>query len=148
ISTSSVGVGGSLDVEVLNKQTFAYIDNSADVTLGGFADIEAHGSESMLMIVATAGVGDSVGVSGSFAVAVLDTDAEAYVNDNASLLADGAVSIIATGNFDTTMIAGAIGAGGTAGVGVGNTDLIHSATVMAFIGHDADVSAGGAGLTV
>src|SRR5205823_6091735 len=45
-------------------------------------------------------------------------------------------------------IAGAIGAGGTAGVGVGNTDLIHSATVMAFIGHDADVSAGGAGLTV
>src|SRR5262249_53931061 len=55
VSTSSVGVGGSLDVEVLNKTTKAYIGDGAVVTLGGGADIETHATETILSIVATAG---------------------------------------------------------------------------------------------
>src|SRR5712691_8970136 len=45
----------------------------------------------------------------------------------------GGVTLLATGPFRTTMIAGSVGADGSAGIGVAKTTLVHPDTVAAYV---------------
>ncbi|TFG87468.1 MAG: hypothetical protein E4H18_03480, partial [Hyphomicrobiales bacterium] len=63
--------------------------------------------------------------------------------------AGGSIAITADGTFEITMIAGAIGAASTAGVGLSRTVLVHTDTVEAYVGERVGIdTAGTAGLTV
>ena len=73
---------------------------------------------------------------------------EAYINTAARVSAGGAMTIAATETFITTMIAGSVGVGGTAGVGAANTTLVYSPTTLAYAGTGTNLTAGGSGLTV
>ncbi len=147
LTTGSAGIGGSLDVEILNKQTYAYIGD-ATVSAGGAVSLQANATETMLSIVVTAGGAGTAGVAGSISVAVVTSDTSAYLDNNGSLDAGGTVLISATDQFTTTMLAGAVGLGGEAGVGVADTTLVHSDTVLAYVGTSATVIAGGTGLSI
>jgi hypothetical protein len=147
VTSGSAGVGASLDLEILNKQTFAYVGNAL-VRAGGSVNLSSNSTETMLSVVATAGGADTAGIAGSVSVAVITDDTHAYLADYGVLHASGALGIAASDTFKTTMIAGAIGAAGTAGIGAANATLVHKDTTLAYIGNDADVTAGDTGASV
>src|SRR5271165_7216 len=142
LTTGDAGVGVGLDVEIISKTTKAYLDSGAQVDAGGMVSITAESSETMLSIAATAGVADEAGIAASISVAVINTETDAYIGGMA-VLNTGAVTISASDNFVTTMIAGSVGAGGSAGIGVANTTLVLNPTVQAYIGGGANVTASG-----
>ena len=79
--------------------------------------------------------------------AIITTDTEAWLGQSSVLTTTGAVTVAATNIFFTTMIAGAVGVGGTAGIGAANSTLVLNTTVLATIGSSANVTAG-TGLSV
>src|SRR2546422_414142 len=143
LATGTAGVGIGLDVEILHKNTHAYIDHNATVSAGGTVSVTADSSETMLSIAATVGVASDVGIAASISIADLHTETDAYIGNSATLNAGGAVTLLATDTFKTTMIAGSVGAAGAAGIGVANTTLVHTDTVQAYIGSSAQVTAAG-----
>ena len=117
-----------------------YRPECSTVSAGGqLVNIAATSSETMLSVTAHARRrrrcrhrGNRVDCS------VITTDTEAYVGNKASLLgAAGAVTVDATSSFFTTLIAGAVGVGGTAGIGAANSTLIYGATTKADTGTKA-----------
>ncbi len=147
-TSGGAGIGASLDLEILNKQTYAYIDQGAKVSAGGSVNISATSSETMLSVTATLGGGDSVGIAGTASIAPISTDTEAWLGNSASINAKGAVTIFAESDYFTTMIAGSVGVGGTAGVGAANATLVYNGTTKAYTGTDVSITAGGAGLWI
>ena len=145
LTTGSAGVGASVDVEILHKETFAYIGDD-NVRAGGDATDKAHATETMLSVVATAGGADTAGVAGSVSVSDIHGDTEAYLADGGTLTGNGADSFTATDAFKTTLISGSVGIGGTAGVGAAATILLHTDNTLAYVGANTTVS--GTGLTV
>ena len=146
VTLGSTGIGIGLDVELLHKTTKAYIDHDALVgnDVGGAVTVSVTSPETMLSVAATVGVGlDDVGIAASIAIAIVDTDAEAYIGHNATVHSGAGVSVTTTSPFTTTMIAGSIGVGGDAGIGLANATLLHTGTAKAFIGDHANVYAGG-----
>jgi len=86
---------------------------------------------------------------------VLITETRAYTEEKGSgnavqlTATHGNVSLTAQGDMKALMIAGAIGGGSSAGVGVANSTLVHNDTVAARIGAQSAVNAAGAqGITV
>lgn len=145
VTTGAVGIGASLDLVILDKRTRASIGRGAIAGTGGQATIAAASTETMVSVAATIGVGKSAGVALTAGIAIVTTNTRAHVDAGASLVASGAVSLSATSAFKTTMIAGSVGAAGTAGLGAANATLDHTGTTLAFIGADATVKAGTAG---
>ncbi len=152
-SFGSVGVGAGLDLNMLHKDTRAFIAAGSHVSTTTNITIAATNTDDLDSISANAGGGNSVGIAGSAAIYVLDTGARAYVDSNAaqSTTANvgGAMSVTATGNLSMNTIAASVGFGGTAGVGAGNVTLTHTDSVQAWIGNNSQITvAGGTGLTV
>ncbi len=149
VTTGAVGIGASLDLVILDKRTRASIGRGVIAGAGGQATIAAASTETMVSVAATIGVGKSAGVALTAGIAIVTTNTRAYVDAGTSLLASGGVSLSATSAFKTTMIAGSVGAAGTAGLGAANATLDHTGTTLAFIGADATVKAGtAAGLSI
>ena len=148
ISTDGAGVGAGLDLGIIDKDTRAYIAASSAVASGGAITISSDSDEDILSISANLGIGDSAGVAGSASVQVIRTKSQAYLQDGtignvAAVSAAGNLSITADGDLKIKLIAGAVGIGGTAGVGASNTTLVHTDEVKAWIGDRAIVEAGG-----
>ncbi len=154
VGTDGAGVGAGLDLDVLNKDTRAYIGAGAVAKAAGGITIEADSTETILSVATNVGGGSSAGIAGSASVQVITTGARAYVDDTpsgtgASLSAGGDVTITASDTFKATMIAGSIGVASSAGIGAANTTLVHSETVEAYVGQRASVSSQGTnGLSV
>ena len=132
------------------------------MSTGGAISLMATSKEQMLSIAATAGVADEAGIAASISVAVISPETEAYIGSpaytdssnvyhpavaatvNAGTAASGGgIGISASDNFSTSMIAGSVGAAGSAGIGVANTTLVLSPTVEAFIVGGSVISASG-----
>ncbi|HVC51376.1 MAG TPA: LEPR-XLL domain-containing protein, partial [Stellaceae bacterium] len=142
LSKGAAGIGGSLDVEIISKTTDAYIDAGATVDAGGLVSVTATSTETLLSVVATAGISTGqVGIGGAVDVAVVTPTTDAYIGPGATINAGtagpGGVTIAASDTFSTIMIAGAVGAAGEAGIGVSNTTLVLTPTVEAYIDSSA-----------
>ena len=151
-STSGTGVGIGLDVGVIVRHTSAWVGNNASLTAtAGNIVVDAGSDEDITSIAATFGLSaSSVGVAASIAVQVQDTSTKAYVEDAASgqtsLHAGGKVAVTSNGALKTLLIAGGVGVGGgSAGVGIANTTLVHTDTVEARVGNRGHVTAAGSG---
>ncbi len=148
VTSGSAGVGAGLDLGIIGKDTRAYIGAGAQVDSNGTVTVDADSSEDLLSIAANAGVGSDAGIAVTASVYVMNTDTRAYLEDSeplatpATVDADGAVSISATGDFSLTQIAGAIGAASTAGVGAAAAILVHNDTVEAYAGDRSSITAG------
>ncbi|HET6237314.1 MAG TPA: hypothetical protein VFE41_20495 [Acetobacteraceae bacterium] len=147
-TTGAAGIGASLDLELINKTTGAYIDANSNVAAGGSVTVMATSSETMLSVTATLGVGDDAGIAATASIAPISPTTEAYIGAGAKVSAGGAMTITATETFITTMIAGSVGVGSTAGIGAANTTLVYSPTTLAYAGTGTSLTAGGTGLSV
>src|SRR5258708_406809 len=156
-STGNAGVGIGLDVGVIIRHTTAWIGTGADVTATtGDIKLKATSDDDITAIAATFGLSTSgAGVAASIAVQVLTTETRAYTEDTVSgpghttLTAGGDIAIESKADFKALMIAGAVGVGDSAGVGVANTTLVHLDTAAARVGaYNVVNSAGTNGIDV
>ena len=145
----SAGVGASADVDVLTKNTQAYVGNGAWVETAGNLTVQAASSEDLRSIALGFGAGGAAGVAGSVAVYSLTTTTKGYLDDNSTLRAKGSALISADDNTSLDLIAGSAAGGGSAAVGAGVGVTVFSKTTQAYIGNNADVVAlgNGAGVT-
>src|SRR6266480_3349675 len=147
-SSGSAGVGIGLDVGVIVRHTTAHVDEGAQVTANnGDITVHAQSDDDITSIAATFGLSSSsAGVAASVGVMVLITETRAYTEEKGSGSAvqltatHGNVSLTAQGDMKALMIAGAIGGGSSAGVGVANTTLVHNDTVAARMGAQSAVN--------
>ena len=149
----SVGVGAGADVNVLTKNTFAWIgrDNSTETLTpqdaasvkvsGGDVTVDAQSSENVYSIVAGFGVGGDAGVAGSVAVYALNGSTLAGIGDDDMVDATGNVAVLAGDSDTINRIAGSGAVGGDAGVGAAIGVTVAIQTTQATIGAGATVVA-------
>ena len=147
------GIGGGVDVGVINKHTYAYIGDGAVVKALDDMTVKASSDETVFSVGANIGAG-GFAVALSASVYAVDTQTRAYVEDSgaghATLGIGGDLTLSATGTADFTQIAGSVAIGtSSAGVGLSNTTLVHNDSVEATIGGGSVVTArGSTGLTL
>jgi len=131
----ATGVAGAVGSELIKRSTTAEVIDSATVNAQGNATVKAVSSATVAQIAAGAGVGGTVGVAGSGNVALLQGNTQARVLNSSVNATD--VSVLAEGANRTNLIAGSIGAGGVAGVGLSFTVNVSGATVKALVTNSA-----------
>ena len=152
----SAGIGAGVDVEVVTKDTEAWIAPAAIVNARGDLTVDATSSENVISISVGAGFSGTAAVTVNAGVSVFTITTKAFVDGGASP-SDGAVvnvgdtARIAAGELLTlSVIAGNLSASGSAAVGAAGAVPIVSKTTTAFIGDHSTVNAlgNGSGLTV
>lgn len=154
LSTDGAGIGAGLDLGIVHKHTLAEIGKSTHITTTNAVNVTAGSTENVISGAANAGGGDSLGIAGSASVQVIDTSTKAEIasgtsaNDGATVNAGGSVGLTANDSLTLKMLAGAVGVGGSGGVGASNTTLVHTGDVEATVGDWTNLSAGNTGLSV
>ena len=146
----SAAVGAALDLGFYSSTVLAFIGGTASVSTAGNITVFASTDEPIRSVGAALAVAaeDGVGASGSAAAQVLTDDIEAYIGNGAVVHTNGSLFIDADDNTDLLVIGGSAAGGLSAGVGLSAGIGIASRTVKAYIGNNAQVSAGGNGSAV
>ena len=157
-SLGGAAIGAGIVVEVITKDTRAYIGHGSDVEADKDVTIRATSFEDIFAISVVIGVsGDNAGIAASIVVVVLRTGARAYIDSSAAapttVHAGGNMTIAACDGTTTTIFCDSpskldIAAGGGAfgsstGVGVSTVVFVKKSTVRAYIGIADDPTTGG-----
>ncbi len=139
--TGSAGVGVGGDVVVQVKNTYAFIENGADIDADGDVIVNADNKDRVVNSAATLGLGSSAGVAGTAAVGVMVNDTKAWVDGNVAAQND--MTVRADADSDLIQIAGGIGGGSSAGIGASFGVAYVKNTTEAYIDNDAVTNASG-----
>jgi hypothetical protein len=147
--SGSVGIAGSVAVNVLNDTTLAYVAAGATVTATDGSPGSGPGvmvtAADPLTLFSTAGalaVGGDAGLGAGVDVDSITKNTQAYIA-TATVTADGDVLVQAKSAEDLTSITAAVGASGSVAI-VGSAGVyVLGITTRAYIGNDADVQASG-----
>ncbi|MGC6476026.1 MAG: leukotoxin LktA family filamentous adhesin, partial [Parvibaculales bacterium] len=139
--TGSAGVGVGGDVVVQVKNTYAFIENGADIDADGDVVVNADNKDRVVNSAATLGIGSTAGVAGTAAVGVMVNDTKAWIDGNAAAQND--LTVRADADSDLIQIAGGIGGGSTAGIGASFGVAYVKNTTEAYIDDDAVTNASG-----
>lgn len=139
----TAGAGAGISVGDLGKTTTAEIGASTIVETGNVI-VDAASAEEILAITAGIGVGGKAGLAGAVTVLSATPVTTARIDQNALVFTDGNVAILAEGQTTLDMIDGAFAAG-TAGIGASVGVTVISATTLATIENNAQVTALGNG---
>jgi filamentous hemagglutinin family protein len=146
-ASMSGGIGAGADVGVIRKNTFAYIDNNADVDVTKDILLKSKSGEDINSISAAVSLGKSWALGGAASVYDIRNNTKAYINggdvSTTDVHADGNILVSAENNTEIDNIAGSVSAGAKAGVGASATVAIIDKTTEAFIGKNAKVTADG-----
>ncbi len=156
----SFGAGAGADVNVLIKNTYAWIGQdaagsasgaAAKVTAsGGDVTVKATSHENVTSLVAGAAIGGTAGAAGALQTYVLTGNTQAAIATGDTVTAWGTVAVLAN---DTDALGATVGGGalgGTAGVGAAIGVVVADQTTLAGIATNANVTAlgNGSGATV
>ncbi|HEY3486294.1 MAG TPA: hypothetical protein VGK49_12970, partial [Ilumatobacteraceae bacterium] len=152
----TAGIGAGVDVEVISKDTKAWLAKSADVWTTGDVTVDAHSNETITSISAGGSGGGTVAIALNASVPVINVTTHAYVKDGtsavdrATVAAGGTVRVEADERLKLNAIGGNISASGSASIGIAAAVPVVTKNTQAWIGNWASVSGlgGGAGLTV
>ncbi|MEN6412388.1 MAG: hypothetical protein ABFC84_06420, partial [Veillonellales bacterium] len=141
-SIGGSGVGAGLGIDVITKDTQAYIGSATDsqttVNADGSILVDALSDEQITNVSASGAAGGG-SVAGAGAVETLNATTKAFVGDSAVLTADGSIRVAAEDDNTMNLIAGSavggLGAGGSVGAAVITKDT------EAYIDNNADVQA-------
>ncbi|RKZ58756.1 MAG: hypothetical protein DRQ44_14385, partial [Gammaproteobacteria bacterium] len=149
----SAGVAGAGALVLLNQGTRAIVqdDDIAAVELDAARNmnINARAESNIVDVTATVAAGGAAGVSGSLLLNVVDSRAEARIgesariNQDSSIVADIAQSVIVDANNSTNMVATTANGSGSGTAAVGGVALVNVVVsrTSASIGQDAQVKA-------
>jgi hypothetical protein len=155
----TAGVGAGADVLALNKNTTAFI-GGATVDAEGDVKVEVQSIEELAAAALAVGVGGTAGVSLSAGILVVNVGTRAFIGDDtatdASSLSAGVADVHARGNViidadvktEVDNVAGSLGIGGTAGVGVAVPITVLNKTTESYIGRHALVTGDGTASSV
>ncbi len=144
------GIGASVGVIVIHKDTQAYVGDHAHVaTDAGGVTVQAQSSEDVFNLAATVGLGFYAGVGGAVTVEVIESNTAAYIDAFAVVNSGvpgsgGDQSVLVSASNDARSFGFAGGVGGGAG-GVGgavDVGVLRNGT-SAYIGQGAGVTAQG-----
>ena len=143
IGGGSVGVGATVDTNISNHTTTAYIKDvdpteTDNIYAGGTVEVFAISREALTSVTVGAGIGLYAGVAGSGVGYKNNSDTKAYIEDM-TVAADVDVIVQANAAVNATFGAGALG-GGIGGVGGGVVVALFERDVEAYI-NDADIDA-------
>ena len=127
----TTGVAGAVGTETVKRSSHAEVLGGATVQAVNNVIVKAVSTASVAQISAGIGAGGVTGVAGSGNVVLLATDTRAWVN--ASTIAAKNVSVLAEGANRTNLIAGSVGGGAVAGVGLSFTVNVSGANVRALV---------------
>jgi hypothetical protein len=144
------GLGAALNV--VTKETLAFVGNNAAVTTTGTLTVVATATEDLFTIAAAPTLGGS-GTTPSFAGAAAahfhNTTTQARIGENASVSTRANTVVQANHTLEAEVIAGALSGGSTDAVGGSMATIFSADTTEALIGAGADVTVqGNSGLTV
>ncbi|MGA2499913.1 MAG: hypothetical protein ABSH20_19420, partial [Tepidisphaeraceae bacterium] len=147
-SLGGAGLGIGIVVDVLTKDTEAYIAPTANVKARQDVSVNSVATEDIKSIAASVGAGDSAGIAGSIVVLVMGNPQGGGTKASlgGTLNAGGNVSATASDTPNLNLLAGGLAFGGTAGVGLSAVVLVKTNTVNADVAAQANITA--AGLTV
>ena len=123
------------------KNTDAFISQNAVVKANQNVAVEAAARDKIINSAATIGVGSTAGVAGTASVAVIINDTQARIDGD--VRAEDNVSVDADGTSELIQIAGAVGGGGTAGIGASFGIAVVKGETRAIIGNTAQVDGKG-----
>ena len=141
VGTGTAGVGVGADVVVQVKNTDAFIAQGAVVKANQNVLVKADARDKIINSAATIGVGSTAGVAGTASVGVIINDTEARIDGDVK--AEDNVTVDADGTSELIQIAGAVGGGGTAGIGASFGIAVVKGTTQAIIGNTALVDGKG-----
>ena len=139
IGTGSAGVGVGGDVVVLLKDTDAFIAEGAEVRANRDISTQAIANNKVINSAATIGIGSTAGVSGTAAVGVILGSTDSRIDGMAR--AERNIGVAARSSSELIQIAGAVGGGGTAGIGASFGVAVLKGETSAVIGRSASVDA-------
>ncbi|MGD0467402.1 MAG: leukotoxin LktA family filamentous adhesin [Terriglobales bacterium] len=147
VGGGAVGVGGSVAVDLVTKNTEAYIDNGTNTTAGGSTTVAANSSEQLSDGTIAGGGGVFAGAAGAVSIESDNSATSATVGTGTDVA--GNLTVSAQNTANVTGFNGTIGGalfGATAGsVDVGNIQNPTSAEIIganaSTTGGDVDVSA-------
>lgn len=144
--SGKVGVGASVDTEVITRTVEAYISESAYVKAAADVVVDAQAILKEYSVAATAAVaygGSGVAVEGSVSAVVLNDTVNAYIGTGATVAAGNNVLIAAGDQVDLVVVDAGVAGGGGAGFGGSVAVITQTDTVSAYIADEASVTAGG-----
>ncbi len=142
ISIESAGLGVALSNRGMFKTVEAFIAEGAEVGAGRHVEVEAASQERMLSVVASAGIAQGFAGAGAVSGDVIIVDTKAFIDDNATVIAQGNVVVSAVAESQTFALVGqAAASAGSPAVGGSNATLIRVDTTEAWIGENANVTA-------
>ena len=145
----TAGIGAGVDVEVITKDTQAWLAKTANVVGTGNLTVDAVSSEDITSISLGGGFAGTAAVNINAAVAAVNVTTKAFIADGTSAVdaagvaVDGSVRIAATETLDLNVIGGNISGGGTAAVGASVAVPVTTKETHAWIGNWASVAAKG-----
>jgi filamentous hemagglutinin family protein len=154
----NAGVGLGADVVVGVKNVKAHIDSGARVFAKDDIEVSAANKDTDISLAMSLGAAGSYGVSGTASVAVRtnttqawigqldDVAGTAYITPTTFVTAGDDLSVMAEDKTFGIQFSGALGAGGTAGIGAAFNVGVGLNKTTAAIGQNASTQAGGATL--
>ncbi|MGZ3438561.1 MAG: beta strand repeat-containing protein, partial [Polyangia bacterium] len=140
----TAGVGAGVDVEVVHKDTEAWLAGTVNATLSGDTTVDAASSESLTSIAVGGGFAGTAAVNVNVGVPVFNVTTDAYIAGGATVKAGGSVRVSANESLSMNVIGGNLSAAGSAAVGAAAAIPLISKETHAFIGDGAHVTAGAA----
>ena len=137
------GVGPGADITVVENITEAYVDDSSTVDAQGDVSIQAHSTEEILSIAATAAAGGAAGVAGSVSVNYINNRTHAWVDGDSQIDARGSVTLVSEDSTEIDVIDGTFAFGVGAGVSQSVGVTVVSKDTQAYIGEGSTVNAEG-----
>jgi hypothetical protein len=144
VNRGFLGIGGGADVEVLNKDTEAYLAPSVTAQATEHVLINAISNENLLSIAGSIGVtGDNGGIAGAASVVNATLRTNAYIGASAVVGAGGNVVLAANDDSNLYVVDGTLAGNAGAGFSLSGSVAIPiiSKTTQAFIDADAIVDA-------
>uniref|UniRef100_UPI0032217262 beta strand repeat-containing protein n=1 Tax=Microbacterium sp. TaxID=51671 RepID=UPI0032217262 len=159
----TAGVGAGADVQVVNKDTQAWIAPQSLVVVSGDVAVDATSSEDVTSVSAGGSVAGTAAIAVNAAVSVYDITTKAFIGEicsagtastatcptsRAIVVAGGSARVAANEVLAMDIISGSVAVSGTASVGVTAAVPILTKTTTAFVGDLSQVTAlgGGSGL--
>jgi hypothetical protein len=140
---SDVGIGAALDVNIVTEDDQAYIASGATVVAAQNVVVLADTNGNFQSITAAAGFSEDVSIAGAASVEILSATTNAFIDQSATVTAQGDVVVQASREATIDTTAGQLTASSEASVGASVSTVVDTVNTNAAIGANAHVTAQG-----